>query len=313
MSTPTPTNPRRSPRKRNVAPTSTPTTTSDPTLLQIAREDAGDAPKQPAAKKQKKTHASAAAEPAKAPKSIRSNEKQKRRKPRNNDYLSVRTSPKQLCALVSSLSPEQHQAVRDMGFGSLLNATLSLCDCELLRYLLERFDVGRCSIHLEEEELLLGDDDVQKTLGIPRGQQTVVEAEITSKDPQFTGLVELWRQRWGVKTGTPTTSQMLNGIIERRDHGDMFKRDFIIYVVSTLIRGFKNMFCNYRLLYSLQDVSKIQDFNWCAYTIRSLVDTTTTWRGKRDAAFTGPATFLMVRGEIVRKRIPTITSWTSSD
>ncbi|XP_019155212.1 PREDICTED: mucin-7-like [Ipomoea nil] len=32
-----------------------------------------------------------------------------------------------------------------------------------------------------------------------------------------------------------------------------------------------------------------------------------------DAAFTGPATFLMVRGEIVRKRIPTITSWTSSD
>ncbi|XP_019190233.1 PREDICTED: uncharacterized protein LOC109184663 [Ipomoea nil] len=200
-----------------------------------------------------------------------------------------------------------------MGFGSLLNATLSLCDCELLRYLLERFDVGRCSIHLEEEELLLGDDDVQKTLGIPRGQQTVVEAEITSKDPQFTGLVALWRQRWGVKTGTPTTSQMLNGIIERRDHGDMFKRDFIIYVVSTLIRGFKNMFCNYRLLYSLQDVSKIQDFNWCAYTIRSLVDTTTTWRGKRDAAFTGPATFLMVRGEIVRKRIPTITSWTSSD
>ncbi|XP_019159940.1 PREDICTED: uncharacterized protein LOC109156542 [Ipomoea nil] len=144
---------------------------------------------------------------------------QKDNLPYHKKYLFVRTTLKKLYSLVSSLTPEQHQAVRDIGFGLLLGIILTSYDGNLLRYLLERMDIGRCSIHLQEDELFLDKDDVQSTLGVPRGHVPIVEGVSANETDAFTKLVADWRERWGIEKGTPSTSQMLNGIVEGRSRG----------------------------------------------------------------------------------------------
>jgi len=216
--------------------------------------------------------------------------------PKPKNYFTVRTTPKQLFTLVSSLTEEHHQAVKDIGFGPLLDIKVTHCDGVLIKHILKKMDIERCSIEIGDmdDELCLTEEDVESTLGLPRGKLPVVEGTYGNETEAFNTLVKDWRQRWGVEKGTPTTKEMLNKIVERQDSGDMFKRDFVIFVVTTLIRGYKNTFCNYRILHSLQDVSKIKELNWCAYTIKSLLDTAETWKSNHDTSYSGPATFLMV-------------------
>nr|GMC82681.1 replication protein A 70 kDa DNA-binding subunit B-like [Ipomoea batatas] len=70
-------------------------------------------------------------------------------------------TPRQMFTLVSSFSIEQHEAIKEIGFGSLLKLKVSTCASKLVRYLLEKFDVSRCSLQLEEKELFLEEEDVQ--------------------------------------------------------------------------------------------------------------------------------------------------------
>ncbi|XP_031124233.1 uncharacterized protein LOC116026948 [Ipomoea triloba] len=244
-------------------------------------------------------------------------------KPKTKKYFTVRTTPKQLFTLVSSLTEDQHQAVKDIGFGPLLDIKLTHCDGVLIKHILKKMGIERCSIEIGDgdDELCLSEDDVQSTLGLPRGKLPVVEGTSSNETEGFNTLVRDWRLRWGVEKGTPTTTEMLNKIVERQDSGDMFKRDFVIFVVTTLIRGYKNTFCNYRILYSLQDVSKIKEMNWCAYTIKSLLDIAETWKSNNDSSYSGPATFLMlsyldrvqIRGLVLTQNPPTIREWTTKD
>lgn len=89
---------------------------------------------------------------------------------KHEKYLNIITTPKQLFTLVSNLSEEQHTAVKEIRFGSLFDVKVCGCDAKLIKFLLKRLDVGRCSIQLEDEELCLEEADVQSTLGVSRNK-----------------------------------------------------------------------------------------------------------------------------------------------
>jgi len=107
-------------------------------------------------------------------------------------YFTVRTTLKQLFSLISSLSEEQHQAVKDIGFGSLQDINVTHFDGKLIKHILKKMDIERCSIKIGdgEDELCLSEDDVQTTLGLPKGKLPMVEGTSANETEYFNTLVK---------------------------------------------------------------------------------------------------------------------------
>ena len=79
-------------------------------------------------------------------------------------------------------------------------------------------------------------------------------------------------------------------IVARGDYGDDFKRDFVVFIVSSIVKGHQDRKSNYKILYSLMNVNEIRNCNWCLYTLKSLSTLVEKWKKKP----TGPLTFLSV-------------------
>ncbi|KAJ8438361.1 hypothetical protein Cgig2_015288 [Carnegiea gigantea] len=110
-------------------------------------------------------------------------------------------------------------------------------------------------------------------------------------------------------------------ILERGEHGADFKRDFVVYAISTCIMGNANGTCHFRILKYLLHVDRIHNYSWCGYVIKCLNATVVDWQADRTKYFTGSFLFLMLcyinRVELQGKRIdrwfPTIINWTTED
>lgn len=208
--------------------------------------------------------------------------------------LKTRMSPAQFQKLIENLTDQQKNAVRDIGFGSLLQLQVTCGDNKLSTYLVQNFDVYRCALKLEDEEMLLTEDDVDSTLGLPHGPLQVIEGNNSNATEDYNNLLTQWRARWNVPTCGPITKTLCDGILAMKEHGDMFKRDFVVFVVSTMLKGHTNRSSNFKVLYSLINVDKIKEYNWCRYVFTSLIRSVERWKKKPTSNFTGPLVFLLV-------------------
>ncbi|GFQ01367.1 hypothetical protein PHJA_002280600 [Phtheirospermum japonicum] len=215
------------------------------------------------------------------------NEIGKRKRTSSDDRVLTRMSPKKL------LSQNQRQAVKDIGFGSLLEIRINECDGKLCRYLVDNFDVCRCGLDFGKEEIILIEEDVLCTLDFPKGGLAVVEKN-ANEIGEYMELLAKWRERWGIELGSLITCNMADKIIERVDYGDWFIRDVVVFSMSSIIKGHTNRRSNYKILYSLIDVNIIKDLNWCAYTLTSLLGAIESWKNNPTSNFTSPLIFLLV-------------------
>ena len=74
----------------------------------------------------------------------------------------------------------------------------------------------------------------------------------------------------------------------------MFKRNFIVYIVTTLVKGQQTWKVNHLVLKSLVDVKEVKYLSWCEFTIDSLISCTDKWKRQPKGAYRGPLLFLMV-------------------
>ncbi|KAL3630332.1 hypothetical protein CASFOL_023316 [Castilleja foliolosa] len=89
----------------------------------------------------------------------------------------IRTSPVQIYFVLQHLNEEQRISVAEMGFGGLLKLRTSGNNPQLITYLLEKFNWGRCSFKFDEfNEMFLDEGDVESIFDLPRGQKSVLEA-----------------------------------------------------------------------------------------------------------------------------------------
>ncbi|XP_019190269.1 PREDICTED: uncharacterized protein LOC109184697 [Ipomoea nil] len=123
---------------------------------------------------------------------------------------------------------------------------------------------------------------------------------------------------WNVKSGSPITTKMPDEIIRRGDHGDAFKRDFVVFAVSSLLRGNTGRYANYRVLKSLLNIRAISRLNWCRYTYRSFIDSYEIYKDSPTRSFRGPMVFILLfyfdrvefNGMTVNRTFPAIKAWT---
>ncbi|KAJ8432933.1 hypothetical protein Cgig2_023063 [Carnegiea gigantea] len=84
------------------------------------------------------------------------------------------------------------------------------------------------------EELRISEEDVYLTMGFPRGSKPIQEAKKSDKG-ECTRVLDEWKAQW--VGALPKTHQVLSQMKNQRQGGDMFKRNFIVYLVTTLVKG----------------------------------------------------------------------------
>ncbi|KAL2925402.1 Proline--tRNA ligase cytoplasmic, partial [Bienertia sinuspersici] len=105
---------------------------------------------------------------------------------------------------------------------------------------------------------------------------------------------------------------------EQEGGGENFKRNFVIMVVSTLIRGNQKEMPNYKLLKCLGDVNSISSLNWSQFALESLADCAREWKeADGTSLFTGPMLALLLSymdrvcfmGRVMDRKFPLIKCW----
>ncbi|KAL1540876.1 RING-type E3 ubiquitin transferase [Salvia divinorum] len=92
-----------------------------------------------------------------------------------------------------------------------------------------------------------------------------------------------------------------------------------VYVTLGLPKGPSgDGYCRTPIAYLYNDIENVKDYNWCAYTLDSLVLAQTNWKKSNDSPFTGPISFLVAfyvdrvfhKTLLVSRVFPTVSGWT---
>ncbi|CAI9102981.1 OLC1v1001387C1 [Oldenlandia corymbosa var. corymbosa] len=127
----------------------------------------------------------------------------------------------------------QRQAIRDMGFGTLLDLKIKNIPTALCNFLACNFQTGARQVPLNGNNVLdIKQEDVIAVLDLPRGPKLV--EELKQNDPAITDhaeMVDAFKKRMGYSNKfLPTRSTAAQLIAGRKDFGDDFKRDFLVFV-----------------------------------------------------------------------------------
>lgn len=181
-------------------------------------------------------------------------------------------SPYGLCNFLPTISDEQSRDMTELGFAFLLTLRVDKIPSRLARWLVENFDACRRAVKLaSNEELRISEEDVYLAMGFPRGSKQVQEAKKSDKG-EYTRVLDEWKAQWA---GALTKMhQVLSQMKNQRQEGDMFKRNFTVYVITTLVRRQQTWKVNHFVLKSLVDLKEVKDLNWCEFTIDSLISCT---------------------------------------
>ncbi|KAJ8439438.1 hypothetical protein Cgig2_021552 [Carnegiea gigantea] len=146
--------------------------------------------------------------------------------------------------LVERLDYDQWSAIMHTGFGGILLVITKLIPKKLARWLLEKYDPWDNSPNLTNGKLLIDEEDVYATLGLPMGEHEIMEGQSSDVDIEF---LKLWRRRWNVKRAGPPIGTMDKVILERGGDEHDFITDFITYAIFTCIVGNANDTCHFRI------------------------------------------------------------------
>ncbi|KAK9756449.1 hypothetical protein RND81_01G098400 [Saponaria officinalis] len=174
--------------------------------------------------------------------------------------LRTRMSPSGLYNFVKeNPSNEQLEAIKNIGFGGLLQIQTDTIPGQLAYWLASSFDPYKCS--LMDEQLPIQDVDIHIALGIPIGPRVVNEAIHNDKSEEFAREVEKWQLQYE-KDKKIETKGIIAKMKQQRDGGEDFKRNFIVYIVSTFLGGLKSSIASLKILKTLTNVDDIPHYNW---------------------------------------------------
>ncbi|XP_019194739.1 PREDICTED: uncharacterized protein LOC109188549 [Ipomoea nil] len=257
---------------------------------------------------------------------IRSSKKKRSRKPKPDDILykfkeaQNRGSSPMLVNAIAEFSPEQKAAVREMGFGSILNMKIKEFPNYLCYWILTHYDGMASKLTLRTNETLdVTEDDVEAVLGLLRGP---LKIKYKGKRISSTNaLFNEWKKNIvAEKLSSVKYSETVRAMLACTDGGKLFKFHFILLFNSMYIESTKNGYIVLHILEVVDNVDKIPHFNWCRFILRTLSAAAVSWRENEKGYFPGCMLFMLVHyvdrvilhfDRLVQRSIPALVGWTT--
>ncbi|XP_076946320.1 uncharacterized protein LOC143617738 [Bidens hawaiensis] len=233
-------------------------------------------------------------------------------KPRKQANLVTRCSPGRLVNVMKRFTPEQKEAVKDIGFGSLLDLKCRTLRRSLCLWLLERFNTIRRSLEICGKRIPLSPRDVELVMGLPATGRDVVNSGPDD-------LVADLRLKYNA-SNRGISVRFLEERLGEPEAGDDFKRAFLLYVLGTLLCPTARLDVSPSFLHFLTDMDSVHEYNWAKFLLDKLVREVSRFRQGKQRAVGGCLLFLQLfyyesvaiggpceLGPIV---VPCLSSWT---
>ena len=204
-------------------------------------------------------------------------------------------SPRSMYIVVKSLSPQQRQAVIDMGFGPFLQLKTNQLPLKLGYFLVENFKPTKMSVKLKSCHMKFSTKGVNKMLGLP---MTGVDLEHVDPCHVTDAMFVAWQNQFPDKKCT--NGNYVLHIRNSTQADDLFKLNFIALFVNTFgeteVSGCK--LSNIQKIIAVGNISKI---NWCKFICDCMERSTYKWRpNDKHSYYPGPFPVLMVRHMFIK-------------
>uniref|UniRef100_A0A803MIR1 Uncharacterized protein n=1 Tax=Chenopodium quinoa TaxID=63459 RepID=A0A803MIR1_CHEQI len=231
--------------------------------------------------------------------------------------LRNRMSPSSVVIVVKKLSEDQLIAIRAIRFGSLEFLKVSQLPLQLGCWLVKYFDAQSCSLNIPDSEpFKITEQHVHEVLRLPVGGMEM-DANVFSKDNK---VITQWKKLLKKNSLSVNIGELSMYLKDHKSTRPMFKCNFVVLCVSTLMSGGQNNNVNHNIIKYLTNVDKIKDLNWSKFILDSLVKAKMKWDKLPTRYFPGSLLFLMlvyvyqfvieqVRG---KRETPVLKGWTTN-
>ncbi|KAJ8425629.1 hypothetical protein Cgig2_024284 [Carnegiea gigantea] len=107
--------------------------------------------------------------------------------------------------------------------------------------------------------------DVYVTPGVPIGGREIMEITKSSMDKEYDEVRATWVKEWKIEQNASELTCMPEFSLAKKDKGESFKRNFIIYLVTFHFSGPKNSYCSKSILKYVKDVNQIASLHWSKF------------------------------------------------
>ena len=204
--------------------------------------------------------------------------------------INTRSTPGLMTHAVSSLTSEQKDWVKRMGFKAFLKINIKSIPLKLCHFVLEHYDEGTNSILIKGKRIKITKEKIHKVFGLPKSGKSLFDLHKVSEDHQvFNG----WMKEL---EGGKANATNYKKIIQKSEQVDMnFKLGFIALFVNTFAESIPmgtNNLVPVRALVEVDDISKI---DWCAYLLYCVKNSKGRWRPDNPKCYyIGPMLLLLV-------------------
>ncbi|KAM0026531.1 hypothetical protein Hdeb2414_s0020g00559231 [Helianthus debilis subsp. tardiflorus] len=206
--------------------------------------------------------------------------------------IRTRTSPNKLFEAVSILMRWQRNVVRRMGLGKILNLKVSDINASLAYFVIDRLDTEKMEINLGDRQIKVDKEGIRRIMGVPyEGIRVVRDAEGCADAEK---LVETWKNRF-VKV--PISCKNIINKIRENFYADeeMFKMDFAMLFIATMIASTKNGHAMYRMFGWFCLSKEFKEHDWCQLIMDTIRVCKSDWdRSDRDSFLRGPLIVLVL-------------------
>ncbi|KAK9715502.1 hypothetical protein RND81_06G169000 [Saponaria officinalis] len=220
--------------------------------------------------------------------------KKKKKKKVDNKFV-TKCRPNKLVDVIKRLNDGQKKAVREMGFGGLLDLKITF----------------------------IPQDDVHDIFQLPRVGEKVelIPTGNSNKTCDSDLLKTKWRKKFGLENKVePLQLNLLHSrLMSCEDAGDEFKKIFVLYTMSVFLAPTSNYTQDFKLLKTVEDVSHIRNCDWCLYVFEQLVESVRVFKtgGGRKSFVSGCILVLMMsylhridfKLEVSPHSLPLIKHW----
>ncbi|KAJ8421369.1 hypothetical protein Cgig2_025252 [Carnegiea gigantea] len=144
-------------------------------------------------------------------------------------------------SMMARLNEAQIEAIRSMGFASFLKVDLKQIPGKFSKWLVESFDPHSASfVRSKGQRFIVTVFDVYVTLVLPIGGSKIMEITRSSADEEYNEVHAVWLKEWKIEHNTLELTYLPEFILVKKDSGESFMRNFIIYLVNCFFSGPKS-------------------------------------------------------------------------
>ncbi|CAI9261555.1 unnamed protein product [Lactuca saligna] len=229
--------------------------------------------------------------------------------------INTRSTPGLMTDVVSSLTSEQKDWVKRMGFKAFLKINIKSIPLKLCHFVLNHYDEGTNSILIKGKRIKITKEKIHKVFGLPKTGKSLFDLDKVSEDHQ---VFDGWMKE--LEDGKANATNYKK-IIQKSEQVDMnFKLGFIALFVNTFAESIPmgtNNLVPVRALVEVDDISKI---DWCAYLLYCVKNSKGRWRPDNPKCYyKGPMLLLLLiycdeiecKLQKIERKTPLVTMWTA--